>query len=55
MVFKTLWIVQCGWYLDGGMKQMLLGSERQQTMMSLVSDKAFVFQPEVTEKPPGGY
>lgn len=31
----------------------LLEKERQQTMMSLVSDKAFVFYPEVTEESSG--
>ena len=29
--------------------------ETQQTMMNLVSDKVFVFQPVVTEKSQGGF
>lgn len=46
----ALWLV-CGWRNE---TDVVGKQERQQTMMSLVSDKAFVFQSEVTEESPGG-
>lgn len=41
--------------MDGGVEQeVLLERERQQTVMSLVNDEAFVFHTEFSEESSGG-